>query len=184
MLHDDIPHILLYILIWLIFRFPTVKYANTKHGGAGGIILWALLTVFLVCRWPQHIPWLSWIWIFCQWPQPILWLFFRWPQPILLLSWMWIFCRWPQPILSLFWIRIFWMTLAHSVIVLNEDFLDDLNSFCLCICIEWGFFWMTLTHSVIFLNVEFLKMTLTHSVIFLNVDFCRWPQPILSSQTG
>ena len=48
MLHDDIPHILLYILIWLIFRFPTVKYANTKHGGAEGIILWALLTVFLV----------------------------------------------------------------------------------------------------------------------------------------
>ena len=47
MLHDDLPHILLYILIWLIFRFPTVKYANTKHGGAGGIILWALLTVFL-----------------------------------------------------------------------------------------------------------------------------------------
>ena len=35
MLHDDILHILLYILIWLIFRFPTVKYANTKHGGAG-----------------------------------------------------------------------------------------------------------------------------------------------------
>ena len=25
MLHNDIPHILLYILIWLIFRFPTVK---------------------------------------------------------------------------------------------------------------------------------------------------------------
>ena len=47
-LHDDIPHILLYILIWLMSRFPNVKYANTKHGGAGGIILWALLTVFLV----------------------------------------------------------------------------------------------------------------------------------------
>ena len=57
MLHDDIPHILLYILIWLIFRFPNVKYANTKHGGAPHspmfcICIWALLTVFfLVLYW-------------------------------------------------------------------------------------------------------------------------------------
>ena len=48
MLHDYIPHILLYILIWLIFRFPIVKYANTKHWGAGGIILWVLLKVFFL----------------------------------------------------------------------------------------------------------------------------------------
>ena len=38
MLHDNIPHNLLHVYI-LIFRFPTVKYANTKQGGAGGIIL-------------------------------------------------------------------------------------------------------------------------------------------------
>ena len=51
MLHADITRFLLYILIWLIFRFPMPpfnKYANKKHGGAGGIILWALLTVFFL----------------------------------------------------------------------------------------------------------------------------------------
>ena len=46
MLHDDIPHILIYILIWLIFRFPNVKYANTKHRGAVGINLVIAHSIF------------------------------------------------------------------------------------------------------------------------------------------
>ena len=34
----------------MILGFPRAKQGlcHTKHGGAGGIILWALLTVFLV----------------------------------------------------------------------------------------------------------------------------------------
>ena len=70
MLLDDIPHILLYILISSIFRFPTVKYANTKQGEAGGIILWALLTMFLVfvVMMPLcfHLHHLSWLFVFVQ----------------------------------------------------------------------------------------------------------------------
>ena len=39
----------------MIWGFPRAKQGlcHTKHGGAGGIILWALLTVFLVCLWVQ-----------------------------------------------------------------------------------------------------------------------------------
>ena len=35
----------------MILGFPRIKkgLCHTKHGGAGGIILWALLTVFLFC---------------------------------------------------------------------------------------------------------------------------------------
>ena len=34
----------------MLLGFPRAKqgFCHTKHGGAGGIILWALLTVFLV----------------------------------------------------------------------------------------------------------------------------------------
>ena len=36
----------------MILGFPRAKQGlfHTKHGGAGGIILWTLLTVFLVLR--------------------------------------------------------------------------------------------------------------------------------------
>ena len=47
MLHDDIPHILLYILIWLIFRFPTVQYAN-QNMGERGVSFWDHCSVFFL----------------------------------------------------------------------------------------------------------------------------------------
>ena len=48
----------------MILGFPRAKQGlcHTKHGGAGGIILWALLTVFLVsfCK-SSSFPFRSWI---------------------------------------------------------------------------------------------------------------------------